>query len=169
MRKTTAFTLSVFLLFSGCRTAKTGEKNYLETEAVEYAEGNESLEEERTTVETKTEVETKTAEIYEKTKFYPPSVENPKGGTVEYVERKIYLTDEKLLNETVSNYEKRLAEKDSVIASLKKDINLYKSVKVENDSRPVQGMEWLWTGIALLTVVVAILSGLYFYYKRNEN
>ena len=153
---------------SGCRTLKNSEKDYKEQEAVERIVDKEVKEEEKASTNTKQETETKTAEISEKTEFYPPTAENPQGGVPKIVERKIYLTDEKVLNETIENYERQLSEKDSIIEDLKKDIASQESTKIENDSRPVQDEEWLWIGLAFFLVVALSIFIVYLYKKKRK-
>jgi hypothetical protein len=168
MRKTTILLFIICLSLSGCRTLKNSEKDYKEQETARHIVEKEVQEEEKVSTNTKQEKETKTTEISEKTEFFPPTAENPQGGAPKIVERKIYLTDETVLSETIEKYERMLTEKDAIIENLKKIIDSQESQVITNDSRPVQGNEWLWVGIAFFFVVVICALGYIFIRKIKK-
>jgi hypothetical protein len=147
---------------------KNSEKDYREQEAVERVVEKEMQEEEKVTTNTKQEKKTNTAEISEKTEFFPPTAENPQGGAPKTIERNIYLTNEKVLNEIIESYERMLTEIDAIIEALRRDINSRESQVITNDSRPVQGNEWLWVGIAFFIVVVICTLGYIFIRKIKK-
>ncbi|MDR1090099.1 MAG: hypothetical protein LBL79_03410 [Prevotella sp.] len=168
MKKAVLLLFIICLSLSGCRTLKDSQKDYKEREAVERVAEKEVLEEEKAIINTKQETETTTAGISEKTEFYPPTTENPQGGAPKVIERKIYLTDETVLNETSKNYERLLTEKDAIIEDLKRTVDYRESQVITNDSRPVQGNEWLWIGIAFFIVAAVCILGYCLYRKKKR-
>ncbi|NDV63907.1 hypothetical protein [Bacteroides sp. 224] len=170
MKKTVILLFLVCLSLSGCRTLKNNETSYNEVENTIQETESDKHEEEFLTKNTTEETEKSTREETEKTEaliehttdFYEPTLESPKGGAPKSTTTKIYVTNEKALKEaqekaikeTEEKYEKLLSEKNKIIESKDKEIELLESSISEKDSRLIQKTEWFWVSLAFSTVLI---------------
>jgi hypothetical protein len=165
MRKAVLF-LVLILCLSGCRTSKNINSDYKEQETSSQSIETSKNEEEKAEWVQKEERETITVGASEKIEFFPPTQENPAGGSPKTIEWTFYTTGEKTVNEITTSYEKKLSEKDVVIENLKREIAALELKTVESDSRPIQKSEWLWVGISFF--IVLAICGLVFYLCKKK-